>query len=48
MNMIERMTWRWMQPANEGKRVVIGLLLNLTGTACCLWLLWQCVEVILS
>jgi hypothetical protein len=48
MTMIQRIAFRWNQPANEGKRLIIGLILNLAAIATCVWILWQMVRIILA
>jgi hypothetical protein len=48
MTMIKRIRFRWNQPHNEGKRLVVGLILNLAAMAACLWVLWQAVAIIAS
>jgi hypothetical protein len=48
MNMIQRMTFRWNQPHNEGKRLMVSFVLTLSALAACIWALSQLIPIILS
>jgi hypothetical protein len=36
-NLVQRIWWRWNQPANEGNRILVGIALCLTAITVILW-----------